>query len=775
MIRSKEDPLKEGYKSKFEGYLYKYTNFAGGYRRRWFVLERGVLSYYNNPTEYPISCRGSVNLEYVNILPNNHNLLKFELIGTRNENVKFYLKAETEDEAKKWIISLMQSQNELSSTNQVFEPSTLINIMQPSTGGLNLNTSNTNSPYNLNTVEDSIEMVFSELKYQEKQIWCLFHDELSDEANSNNNNTNNNNNSKKSILASIERVHDFIVKFELLLAQKNRRLDAQRKEKDLLEDAVRSLALENNKWQSWARQQLLKLDSSQSEKGGGVDVLRSLEEHCNNERDHLELEKQPNSNMANSESMCSEEVSSIEEQFNQEQDDQDNDDDEELFFDVFESVEVLNRFESVDSSAIMACTALVSDSTITDSSDDSDFDSFGYPLERRMKIPVDSSKMPTISLWNILKNAIRHDLSRMPIPINFSEPLSMLQRMSEDLEYFELLRMAASKKYKNDPAMRLIYIAAFAITSYSGTDGRVSKPFNPLLGETYELVTPSFKYLAEQVSHHPPIGASHCVAEGEFEYWNEVHVTSKFRGKYLELKPEGLSHVIINSTEEDAPCHYSWNRVSTAVNNIIVGKLYLEHYGKMKVKSHGRDGLTAEIDFLPTGWRRGTTNRIEGKILDEAGNSLYLIKGTWNQSIEVIRVVDSTVFPIWEKKPLPPGSELMYNFSSFAMTLNELTPKMAKTICPTDSRLRPDQRAMEEGSFEAASLLKVRLEEKQRMARKLMDSQADFAYEPKWFRKCIERDTGLPHWKYIKGYWERREEITSNNSEGWSDIPNIYL
>ena len=35
---------------------------------------------------------------------------------------------------------------------------------------------------------------------------------------------------------------------------------------------------------------------------------------------------------------------------------------------------------------------------------------------------------------------------------------------------------------------RLMFIAAFAVSGYASTKGRTSKPFNPLLGETYELV-----------------------------------------------------------------------------------------------------------------------------------------------------------------------------------------------------------------------------------------------------------------------------------------------
>lgn len=41
----------------------------------------------------------------------------------------------------------------------------------------------------------------------------------------------------------------------------------------------------------------------------------------------------------------------------------------------------------------------------------------------------------------------------------------------------------------------------------------------------------------------------------------------------------------------------------------------------------------------------------------------------------------------------------MYNFTSFAMTLNELEPDMERLLPPTDCRLRPDIRAMESGDI----------------------------------------------------------------------------
>jgi len=46
---------------------------------------------------------------------------------------------------------------------------------------------------------------------------------------------------------------------------------------------------------------------------------------------------------------------------------------------------------------------------------------------------------------------------------------------------------------------------------------------------------------------------------------------------------------------------------------------------------------------------------------------------------------------------------------------------MIPVLPPTDSRFRPDQRALENGNYEVASNEKHRLEEKQRAVRRLME------------------------------------------------------
>lgn len=75
----------------------------------------------------------------------------------------------------------------------------------------------------------------------------------------------------------------------------------------------------------------------------------------------------------------------------------------------------------------------------------------------------------------------------------------MLQRLCEELEYSELLDKASET---DDPYERMVLIAAFAVSAYGSSHVRAGhKPFNPLLGETYECIREDkgFKYVSEQV------------------------------------------------------------------------------------------------------------------------------------------------------------------------------------------------------------------------------------------------------------------------------------
>lgn len=117
-------------------------------------------------------------------------------------------------------------------------------------------------------------------------------------------------------------------------------------------------------------------------------------------------------------------------------------------------------------------------------------------------------------------------------------------------------------------------MTAFAVSSLSANANRVNKPFNPLLGETFEyhrVDVNNFKMVCEQVSHHPPVSAYHGEND-DFILSGSVQPKLKFWGKSIEVKAEGYSNLTLKKFNET----YTWRSPVCCVHNIIVGKLWYE-------------------------------------------------------------------------------------------------------------------------------------------------------------------------------------------------------
>lgn len=145
-----------------------------------------------------------------------------------------------------------------------------------------------------------------------------------------------------------------------------------------------------------------------------------------------------------------------------------------------------------------------------------------------------------LNIWAFLKNCIGKELTKITMPVSFNEPVSLLQRIAENFEYTKLLDKAA---HTDDVYERVALIAAFQISTTSPTADRLGKPFNPILGETYELSREelNFDLLLEQVSHHPPVSAFHCTAKDKsWVVYGSYEPKLKFWGKSIEIKPIGI-------------------------------------------------------------------------------------------------------------------------------------------------------------------------------------------------------------------------------------------
>ena len=109
------------------------------------------------------------------------------------------------------------------------------------------------------------------------------------------------------------------------------------------------------------------------------------------------------------------------------------------------------------------------------------------------------------------------------------------------------------------------------------TKYRKRKPFNSMVGETFEMVTDDIKFIAEQISHLPtPIAAMHMEGNGfTMQGYGKVR-PPKFTwggGKgMLEIEQQGLNDVYYKKYDE----HISMQKPDILVQNIIFGTLHID-------------------------------------------------------------------------------------------------------------------------------------------------------------------------------------------------------
>lgn len=404
----------------------------------------------------------------------------------------------------------------------------------------------------------------------------------------------------------------------------------------------------------------------------------------------------------------------------------------------------------------------------------------GYEDGVRTRLKLGKDDRPKVSLWSVLKSMVGKDMTRMTLPVSFNEPTSLLQRVAEDLEYAELLDQAASFE---ESALRMLYIGVFSASSYASTTKRVAKPFNPLLGETYEYSRPDkhYRFFTEQVSHHPPISAT-WTESPKWDFWGESYVDSKFNGRSFDFKHLGLWYMQLRPDCGDQQELYTWKKPDNTVVGILLGNPQVDNRGDVKITNH-TTGDYCVLHFKARGWRSTNAYEVRGEVFNGSGGKEWIFGGHWNDSIYAKKVLapnsteemqlekikthasargsaasgprfDGSKFLVWHAHE---RFDTPFNLTQYAITLNAPQPHLVPWLPPTDTRLRPDQRAMEEGRYDEAADEKRRVEEKQRAARKNREAQK-IKYKPRWFSKEVHPLTRQEYWRYNGKYWLARRD-----------------
>jgi len=385
------------------------------------------------------------------------------------------------------------------------------------------------------------------------------------------------------------------------------------------------------------------------------------------------------------------------------------------------------------------------------------------------------------SLLQILTE-IGIDVTRITVPVSYNEPTTFLQRVMEASTHVYLLKIA-NQVAPYDKDLALLYVGVFSLSTFGCSIQRVSKPFNPLLGETFEYIDDkrSIKFVAEQVSHHPPITA--CFVENEhFEMTSYFRVATRFTGNAVEVEPACTTIIKLKSTG----AQYTFGGIKSVLNNLLVGKMWIDMYGTLIVKEVGSSrvfNLTCE----QCGWFSAGWHEVRGDVVNEKGEVAFQIEGKWNETIYATRtllsadtqpipgktkkgdgstpesipfeltVADIPSFsidsrcPVWhnieEKYPDEPYNQ--WNMTKLAVEACSLEPYKSKNLIKTDARFRPDRIALENLDNNLAASEKHRLEEAQRHKKKVREEK-ELPWIPKYFEEN-ESDVNM-RWTYKHNY-----------------------
>ncbi|ORX77103.1 Oxysterol-binding protein [Anaeromyces robustus] len=375
------------------------------------------------------------------------------------------------------------------------------------------------------------------------------------------------------------------------------------------------------------------------------------------------------------------------------------------------------------------------------------------PVERRKTLPAKTIPNPG-SFFSFIRKNIGKDLSRISMPVTFNEPINLLQKLCEELEYTELLKNACNEAVSPTEYDRLMYVGAFALSAYAGAINRsAKKPFNPLLGETYENIRDDkgFRFISEKVSHHPPIMA--CYAESDdFIFFQDNNIKTKYWGNTMECISNGVVHLILKKFNE----HYTWEKPNSVICKFMFDNRYLEYRGELKV-TESNSGNYFNLKFL------SSKNGVSGGVYTSKKKEMIQLVGNWDKVLFKVEP-ENKLESIWSINTFPPNCEDQYGFGQFTVELNEITPDIKDKLPPTDTRFRPDQKLYEEGKADEASAEKDRLEQSQREYLKERELKG-IPWEPKWFE--LKNDpviAGVKTYQYKGGYFEQRGNITVERS-----------
>lgn len=337
-------------------------------------------------------------------------------------------------------------------------------------------------------------------------------------------------------------------------------------------------------------------------------------------------------------------------------------------------------------------------------------------------------------MWTLLKQLRPGmDLSRVVLPTFILEPRSFLNKLSDYYYHADLLSQAA---FENDAYCRMKQVLRWYLSGFYKKPKGLKKPYNPILGETFRCCwfhpqTHSHTfYIAEQVSHHPPVSAFHISNRKDgFCISGSILAKSKFYGNSLSAILDGKARLTFLSTGED----YIITMPYAHCKGILYGTMTMELGGKVTIECE-KSSYVAELDFKLKPFFGGSTaiNQIAGKITS-GEEVLANLHGHWDGEVYINDMRNGVRDVFWN-----PTSEIRKQRLKRHIVLFE-----EQTEFESERLWQHVTSAINEGDQHKATEEKFVLEEAQRTAtRERKEKGID------WKPTLFTYDVAMNEWRY---------------------------
>ncbi|KAM9821096.1 oxysterol-binding protein-related protein 11-like [Neosynchiropus ocellatus] len=271
------------------------------------------------------------------------------------------------------------------------------------------------------------------------------------------------------------------------------------------------------------------------------------------------------------------------------------------------------------------------------------------------------------------------DLTRVVLPTFILEKRSLLEMYADFMSHPDLFVTITDG---TSPEDRMVRFVEYYLTSFhEGRKGAIAKkPYNPIIGETFhcswkvpkrpdaskepsqENVEPNtsqdcyqVRFVAEQVSHHPPVSGFYAECQ-ERKMCVNTHVwtKSKFMGMSIGVSMIGEGCLSLLEHDEEytftLPCAYARS---------ILTVPWVELGGKVNINCT-KTGYAAIITFQTKPFYGGKLHKVTAEVKHNPTNAVVCrVQGEWNGALEFsytngeTRVVDVTKLPVTRKQVRP--------------------------------------------------------------------------------------------------------------------------